>query len=68
MKEGSKVFEYDVCVVGGCGHVGLPLGMSFAKAGKKVVLYDINSKNVDNVNKGKMPFKEDGEQMSCSLR
>ena len=33
-------FEHDVVVVGGCGHVGLPLGLAFAARGLDVVLYD----------------------------
>lgn len=48
-----------VCVVGGCGHVGLPLGMAFADTGHQVVLYDINQESVDTVNRGVMPFMED---------
>lgn len=40
--------------------MGLPLGMAFASRGKKVALYDINKKNVDQVNKGNMPFMEEG--------
>lgn len=60
MKKSQSSFDFDVCIVGGCGHVGLPLGMSFAKEGKKVALYDINSDSIENVNKGKMPFKENG--------
>ena len=35
-------YKYDICVLGGMGRVGLPLGMSFAHSGKRVVLYDIN--------------------------
>jgi UDP-N-acetyl-D-mannosaminuronic acid dehydrogenase len=50
--------EYDVCVVGGAGHIGLPLGIAFADAGKKVMLYDINQKALDIVSQGKMPFLE----------
>ncbi|MBF0318262.1 MAG: nucleotide sugar dehydrogenase [Nitrospirae bacterium] len=53
---------YDVCVVGGLGHVGLPLGIMLAKAGKRVVLYDINTKAIDTVSKGKMPFLEAGAE------
>jgi len=30
----------DVLVVGGCGHVGLPLGIMLAKAGVQVGAYD----------------------------
>ena len=33
-------FEYDVCVVGGCGHVGLPLALTFADSGLNVSIYD----------------------------
>ena len=25
-------FDYDIAIVGGCGHVGLPLGLAFADA------------------------------------
>ena len=57
-----KEFEYDVCIVGGLGHVGLPLGISFAQSGKKVVLYDINEKTIDIVSRGEMPFMESGAQ------
>lgn len=57
-----KGYLNDVCIVGGLGHVGLPLGISFAKAGKKVVLYDINQKSVDLVSRCKMPFMELGAE------
>lgn len=53
---------YDVCIVGGLGHVGLPLGISLAQSGKQVVLYDINQKAIDTVSKGKMPFIEAGAE------
>jgi UDP-N-acetyl-D-mannosaminuronic acid dehydrogenase len=55
-----KKFSYDICIIGGLGHVGLPLGISFAKAGKKVILYDINKNAIDMVSKGRMPFLEKG--------
>jgi UDP-N-acetyl-D-mannosaminuronic acid dehydrogenase len=53
-------FEHDVVVVGGCGHVGLPLGLAFADSGLDVVLYDTNSEVVETVNGGVMPFAEVG--------
>ena len=31
----------DIAIVGGAGHIGLPLGMLFANKGKKVILYDV---------------------------
>ena len=58
----SKSNTYDICIVGGCGRVGLPLGISFAKSGKKVVLYDINQEAVDIVSRGVMPFIEEGSE------
>ncbi|MFF0378556.1 nucleotide sugar dehydrogenase [Actinoplanes missouriensis] len=50
----------DVCVVGGCGRVGLPLGIALAARGLSVVLYDINPAAVDRVNAGELPFAEEG--------
>lgn len=52
--------NYDMCVIGGCGHVGLPLGMCFAKEGQKVIALDINAESVRMVNAGIMPFREEG--------
>lgn len=54
---------YDVCIVGGLGHVGLPLGLSLADAGKNVVLYDIDRAAIEKVYSGKMPFLEAGAEM-----
>ncbi len=49
-----------VAIVGGCGHVGLPLGLAFASRGLDVVLYDVNERSVAVVNEGTMPFDEPG--------
>ena len=48
----------NLCVVGGCGHVGLPLAMAFARAGISVVAFDVNPVAVDLVNSKTMPFDE----------
>lgn len=53
-------FTRDVVVIGGCGHVGLPLGLAFADRGLQVALFDINDRAVDQVNRGEMPFEEPG--------
>src|SRR5437868_9294984 len=53
-------FPRDLAVVGGCGRVGLPLGLAFAEAGLRVVLYDHDEGAVDRVRAGKMPFREEG--------
>jgi UDP-N-acetyl-D-mannosaminuronic acid dehydrogenase len=50
----------DIVIIGGCGHVGLPLGLAFAKAGKKVVALDIDAAKVAQTNEGRMPFLDKG--------
>ncbi|WP_117213610.1 nucleotide sugar dehydrogenase [Allorhizocola rhizosphaerae] len=52
----------DVVIIGGCGRVGLPLGIALAERGLTVTLYDINQAAVDVVNQGRLPFQEDGAQ------
>ena len=49
-----------ICIIGGCGHVGIPLGLAFAKKGLDVTLVDVNPKAVEAINAGKLPFKEEG--------
>ena len=53
---------YDVCIVGGCGHVGLPLAIALASKGKKVCVQDINKESIDFIKKGVMPFQEEGAE------
>ena len=55
-------FKYDVVVVGGAGHVGLPLAIAFASRGLKVCIYDINEKSVATILGGDLPFREVGAQ------
>ena len=50
----------DVVVIGGCGHVGLPLAIAFADRGANVAIYDVSETAVAAVNAGKMPFAEPG--------
>jgi UDP-N-acetyl-D-mannosaminuronic acid dehydrogenase len=49
-----------LAIVGGCGHVGLPLALAFARKGYAVDLLDTSAQRVALVNSGKMPFHEDG--------
>lgn len=51
-----------ITIVGGCGHVGLPLGIVLAEKGFDVRLYDIGKEWVSMVNAGKMPFMENGAE------
>lgn len=55
-------FRYDIAIVGGCGHIGLPLGLLIARGGKRVLLCDTDHERVAAVAKGKMPFTEEGAQ------
>jgi UDP-N-acetyl-D-mannosaminuronic acid dehydrogenase len=55
-------FENDVVVVGGGGHVGLPLAIGLADRGAKVVVYDVSPRAVESVNSGVMPFSEPGAE------
>jgi UDP-N-acetyl-D-mannosaminuronic acid dehydrogenase len=68
MSEASQaaVFERDVCVIGGAGHVGLPLALTFADSGLRTVIYDINRKTLDKIRQGTMPFAEEGGQEMLS--
>jgi UDP-N-acetyl-D-mannosaminuronic acid dehydrogenase len=56
----SKSFPRDVAVIGGCGHVGLPLALTFAETGLKTVIYDVNTRATEEVRAGRMPFHEEG--------
>ena len=51
-----------ICIIGGCGHVGIPLGLAFASKGKDVELVDVNPSAVEAINAGKLPFKEEGAE------
>ena len=52
--------DLDVVVLGGGGHVGLPLSLAFAKAGLRVGIYDTNQATLDRIASGAMPFLETG--------
>src|SRR5207248_7235448 len=56
----KRTFSRDVCVIGGCGHVGLPLALTFADHGFHTVIYDINRGAVETIRRGVMPFTEEG--------
>ena len=51
-------YKYDICIVGGLGHIGLPLGIVFASKGLKVWLQDINKDSAEIVSRGELPFVE----------
>lgn len=53
-------FSRNVCVIGGGGHVGLPLALTLANAGYRTVVYDTNRAVLDRIGSGEMPFMETG--------
>ena len=55
-----------VAVLGGFGHVGLPLGIALAQRGLKTILIDINGPAQRLINEGSMPFMEDGGDKSLA--
>jgi len=55
-------FENDVVVIGGGGHVGLPLAIALAERGSKVVVYDVSEGAVATINAGIVPFIEPGAE------
>lgn len=56
----SSLFDADVVVVGGAGHVGLPLSIALASRGLRVTAFDIDTEALARIASGTMPFREDG--------
>ena len=54
--------DLDVVVLGGAGHVGLPLSLVLAKAGLRVGIFDINERTLATIRDGRMPFLETGAE------
>jgi UDP-N-acetyl-D-mannosaminuronic acid dehydrogenase len=54
--------DLDVVVLGGGGHVGLPLSLTLADAGLCVGIYDTSQPTLDRIAAGDMPFLESGAE------
>ena len=52
----------DCVIVGGCGHVGLPLALALANCGYSVGINDIDKAKIAMVKAGKVPFVETGAE------
>src|ERR687888_192588 len=64
-KHRAKAFSVgllDMVVVGGGGHVGLPLALSFAHVGLRVGILDTAEPTLQRIAGGEMPFTEAGAQ------
>lgn len=48
----------DVTIIGGAGHVGIPLSLIFANAGQKVMMFDVNKTALNNIKNGILPTLE----------
>jgi UDP-N-acetyl-D-mannosaminuronic acid dehydrogenase len=51
-----------ICIVGGAGHVGLPLALVLADEGFTVDILDTNAEALNTIKVGRMPFIEDGAE------
>jgi UDP-N-acetyl-D-mannosaminuronic acid dehydrogenase len=52
--------QADLTVVGGAGHVGIPLVLAFAESGLTVNVNDLNETALASLRSGKLPFIEHG--------
>src|SRR5579859_1263387 len=66
----SDAATADLTVVGGAGHVGIPLVLSFASKGLIVNVNDLNLDNLAALKSGRLPFIEYGadDLLSAALR
>lgn len=58
----APMFERDVVVIGGGGHVGLPLAVALASRDLSTVVYDVSQDAVDRIAAGVVPFIEPGAE------
>src|SRR6185312_7689970 len=58
----TTIENADITVVGGGGHVGVPLVLAFAEAGLRVNVNDLNKTVLDTLQSGKLPFIEAGAE------
>ncbi|MDP6526449.1 MAG: nucleotide sugar dehydrogenase [Kiritimatiellia bacterium] len=52
--------DIDLAIVGGAGHVGLPLALSFVDKGLTVLIQDINKEVLEIIAEGRMPWIDQG--------
>src|SRR5512146_149214 len=56
------MIDRTIAILGGCGHVGLPLAVTFASRGCDVTIVDINAAAVAETNAGRVGFMERGAE------
>jgi len=58
----TTIENADITVVGGGGHVGIPLVLALAESGLRVNVNDLNQATLDILKSGKLPFIEEGAE------
>ncbi len=61
----SGEFERDVVVIGGGGHVGLPLAIAFADRGARVAIYDVSDDGRRARERGQAAVRRAGRRCRC---
>ena len=56
----ARAGEADLTIVGGGGHVGIPLVLAFAQAGFRVNVHDLDCAVLETLRAGRLPFIELG--------
>ncbi len=51
-----------ICIIGGGGHVGFPLGLVLSSKGHEIYLYEKNKKICSIIKSGKTPYHEEGAE------
>ena len=55
-------WDAEITIVGGAGHVGLPLALAFTDIGRRVLIHDIDALALEAIAEGQLPFVEYGGQ------
>jgi UDP-N-acetyl-D-mannosaminuronic acid dehydrogenase len=63
----TTVENADVTVVGGAGHVGIPLVLALAESGLRVNVNDLNEDSLNVLHAGRLPFIEHGAEKALSF-
>ena len=58
----TTIENADVTVVGGAGHVGIPVVLALAEAGLRVNVNDLNQTSLNTLESGRLPFIESGAE------
>lgn len=56
----TTIENADITVVGGAGHIGIPLVLALTEAGLRVNINDLNQQTLDTLKAGRLPFIEEG--------